>query len=329
MPMYTKPKKTATGSVIGDNIKAYLDTRKAIAEIDKLNREESSTPSIKDQIFASMAQQLGILPSAGGAPTTQPTQPGQGTQRQILDASTKAQIDSGRPPINLDPRLAQQDLGYGTKESLYASLGQKPNPLMFEVAKANIGVEETLKKQQALLPGEIQKAEEMAEVEVNKQVASQKGKALEVEERSAEKGMGTLGRLFQRSQDIRAELGEKYPGFNEPGIGGVASRKYVELKNKITQDDVKLGAYMKRLDRTAFQMARDIEGGRVTDKDVRIVLNTLLNPLGASQEQDLWNASWEIEDWEGRGAKGKAVDELKAMVNQQLAKVELKKRGKA
>lgn len=142
-------------------------------------------------------------------------------------------------------------------------------------------------------------------------------------EEDATTGLSKFKRMYDYADALRDSMAVKYgDAFNEAGAGGMLTREYAKFKTRILQENPQMRAFDKRLSREAYEMARSIEGGKVTDQDVRIVLETLMNPLGASREEDYWNAKMEVESWIDKGAKGEVVDDLLREINSRLGKRE-------
>jgi hypothetical protein len=103
---------------------------------------------------------------------------------------------------------------------------------------------------------------------------------------------------FERSFD---EIQSKIPGFGETGVVGKAKRigaKVLESADMLPETKT----LTIRLKPIANQMARDVEGGRVTDQDRKIYADSLANTLNAPSETNSRLVSEQLIGFADKGA---------------------------
>lgn len=159
-----------------------------------------------------------------------------------------------------------------------------------------INLEQDIQKQQAMAPIELQGRE--AQLRQQKQIESEflpqeleakarfeKTKKIAIEEGNrafgAEKEASSSRRFVQQFERSFDEIHNKLPGFDQPGLIGKSMRLGARGMNALDMlPETK--AFQVRLKPIANQMARDVEGGKITDQDRQIYAdsfaNTLINP---------------------------------------------------
>ena len=124
---------------------------------------------------------------------------------------------------------------------------------------------------------------------------------------AAREAQGTFRflRSFERSFK---ELKEKFPSIGKTGLTGLGTRGLANIQEKLDLLP-KTSAFLKQLKPRANQMARDIEGGRVTDQDRKIYAESFANAIAAPSETNVLLASDALIDLVDKGAD---VDKMKS-----------------
>jgi len=174
--------------------------------------------------------------------------------------------------------------------------------------------------------GAIRRKTKFDDIRKTKEIGEEvKAEAKESEEiLKMESDIAVTTTLFKRAEGVRRRLEEKYPNINAATTAGLVTRSYIKVK-AAAQLEPEVQAYQKRSRLAAFRSARAIEGARVTDADVRIVHDTLFNPLGAPSKQDLYQAQFIIQDWEANATvfqDGKISEASQARIVDFKSKVE-------
>ena len=103
---------------------------------------------------------------------------------------------------------------------------------------------------------------------------------------------GTL-RVLQQLNRMETELSEMFPDIGDVGFSGFVTRKKAEIANAVDElPETK--AFQIRIKPMANKMARDIEGGRVTDQDRKIYADSFANALLEPSETNTRLASESI-----------------------------------
>lgn len=146
------------------------------------------------------------------------------------------------------PRLSAQSVGLpsgmlGLSQKVGGTTMRFGQPGMNEVDKANLDIHKTLTTEDLK----------------NKQESQQ----------AAQKNVSGTGRFLQQFGRSYDELKAYDPEIDKQGFSGWATRKMASIANKFDElPETK--AFMVELQPLANQMARDVEGGRVTDQDRKI-----------------------------------------------------------
>ena len=102
---------------------------------------------------------------------------------------------------------------------------------------------------------------------------------------------------FERSYD---ELTEAFPDIGEKGIGGAGTRLIASMGEK-TGYFPETTTFLRELKPKANQMARTIEGGRVTDQDRQIYADSFMNVLAVPSETNIRLISNSLIDAHSKG----------------------------
>ncbi len=132
-------------------------------------------------------------------------------------------------------------------------------------------------------------------------VAEDRMKDLQKSSIAAEKGLSgteTFLKQFERSYN---ELKTKYPEFGDTGFIGFMTRQGASIATALDSlPETK--AFQVELKPLANQMARDIEGGRVTDQDRQIYADSFANTLRHPNTTNIRLVSNKLIDMSNKGA---------------------------
>jgi hypothetical protein len=117
----------------------------------------------------------------------------------------------------------------------------------------------------------------------------------------AEKQLNASLRFVQQFERSYDEMSKAVPGFDKPGVRGKIGRGIGSIKEFIGEIP-ETTAMVRRLQPIANQMARDVEGGRVTDQDRAIYANAFANTLSAPSESNARLVSSELISLADKGA---------------------------
>lgn len=196
----------------------------------------------------------------------------------------KQQFDKASPvdaffisqlPPDQRAQFAQQQLGVpplSPEAQFEMTLGKKGQPEIRETAKA----EGTRK-------GEIKAAEEET-----------------VTEKKVSKALKGTERFIKGFSDSFAELEEKFPNIGQSGPEGLIERTGASLLEKTGQLP-KTTAFLNRVDVLANQQARDVEGGRVTDKDREVYSDAMANAVKFPSETNVILVAEALRDMQDKG----------------------------
>ena len=120
------------------------------------------------------------------------------------------------------------------------------------------------------------------------------------EKKTTEALKGTR-RMIESFSESREELQELFPNIGESNIEGLIERTGAGLFEKTGQLP-KTTAFRNRLSVIANQQARDIEGGRVTDKDREVYANAMVDAMKFPDESNIVLASEALRDMQDKGA---------------------------
>ena len=103
---------------------------------------------------------------------------------------------------------------------------------------------------------------------------------------SQEKSLSGTGMFLEQFGRSYKELKEAYPEIGDKGYGGWATRGLAKVNTALDQHP-ETKAFLQELEPLANQMARDIEGGKITDKDREIYAksfaSTVQNPSATNK----------------------------------------------
>lgn len=119
---------------------------------------------------------------------------------------------------------------------------------------------------------------EKAKLDVGKTLATEGMKAAQQQKVGAEKSLTGTTRLLQQFSRSRKELEAFDPEIGKEGYSGWISRRGGDIANYFDNlpETKALGVNAKPI---AYRMARDMEGGRTTDQDRRIFVDTFADAL--------------------------------------------------
>lgn len=238
----------------------------------------------------------------------------------IVDENTQAKLAPLVEPLRVS--VASGDLDATQALSTLSNFidlqaKQERRPLEEQELKQRVA-KSGLELQEMLAPvSESRKVQEAIAVDTGKEAVKLKAEGLK-KANSAESVGKKIGLMFDQSFELRKELESKYPEINRPDMAGRASRIFLDVQNKILQNEPKLQAYQTQLRATAVKLARDVEGGRVTNQDMENMLLTLQNPVGAPAEADLWKIVYQIDGYLADGAPGTALIPIKERAMQMI-----------
>jgi hypothetical protein len=142
------------------------------------------------------------------------------------------------------------------------------------------------------------------------EVATENLKAESKRKQSAEATMSGTARFTKQFGRSYNELKTMFPDIGEIGYTGWMTRKGAQIANYFDQlPETK--AFTVRLKPIANQMARDVEGGRITDQDRQIYADSFVNALKNPSETNIRLASEALLDLRDKGGDiSKVVNEL-------------------
>jgi hypothetical protein len=230
---------------------------------------------------AQMMQSMGMTPPAGPMPQFDSEAAEQGFNNYRTPAPG-AELSKGRALPNYAPGVTGYKLGN-------ISFGETPRQ------KADLGLA-------------VRQAE--GEMDIKTQAAKESAKELA----GAKKTVNPMSRLFNGYIRSAIEKESKYPGSSETSLKGRIQRLRAGVESSIAQTLPESQAFKKLVNKFGYERARAIEGGRVTDKDVEIVSNTLFNsdlPLS----ENLRLANDYIKDLQHKGLSKEEIRPIYDMVD--------------
>lgn len=128
--------------------------------------------------------------------------------------------------------------------------------------------------------------------------------------KSAQKSISGTGRMLKQFGRSYKELKEAYPDIGKEGYVGFFNRLGASIETSLDKFP-ETKAFQRRLEPVANQMARDIEGGKITDQDRQIYADSFFNVLKGPSETNVRLASESLIDAIDKGADvSKIVNEL-------------------
>lgn len=160
---------------------------------------------------------------------------------------------------------------------------------------------------------------ELAMEQAKNQLEVQKG----VEKTTAEKAAGAerslkSTRLFIRGlEKSQAELEGRFPDIGKAGLSGKIERTKAGIANMMDELP-ETSAFMKNKRAAANKMARDIEGGRVTDQDRAVYADTLASAIDNPNSENVSLVAKQLLGFWGDGADIKPTIDLYKSSNVKL-----------
>jgi len=229
----------------------------------------------------------GTLPTTGDASTTglpTPTPQEVGLSSASSPSGQEAQDAFGQWS-NLPPRLQM-------RPDPALSLGYKYSPYDIGIQDAYINAFQKGLEQDITLKGK--RREEL-----------QKGQI------AAEQNLTNTQRFMQQYGRSWSELKAAYPEIGDTGFIGKSTRKYARLETEALDKFPETKAFLAELKPLANQMARDVEGGRVTDQDRKIYADAFSNTVENASPTNIRLTANALVKMADKGADiSKVVNEL-------------------
>lgn len=238
--------------------------------------------------------------------------------KELLKAAIAKGTIGSKEGISLFKDLQESGIDKALKDSQLKKLQQDVSKGSFEQSERELGLEDPL----STLESKTKLAQREAEKKLDAKVEKEGKVSL------MQNTLKSFGTQVERAKAIRTKLEEKYLGFNKADMTGNLIRMSVGAINAMAKNEPELNAYMTRLRKQAVTVAREIEGGKVTNQDMENILLTLQNPLGASAIEDLYKAKYDLEDWIDQDFELKdEYSKFLENINSQIAEAEAESGG--